>query len=99
MSGGHSMGEAGLTFVSLLLIVAIVSLLATVAIPVIVTFLSPGLDTDTLHGGTVTGKHGDARQDTGARGLRVDSGSSYCVCFSSGYCLIASDLPCLLLRP
>jgi Tfp pilus assembly protein PilE len=50
VSRGHSMGEVGLTFVSLLLIVAIVNLLATVAIPPLVTFLSPSPDSDALHG-------------------------------------------------
>jgi hypothetical protein len=49
ISRGHSMGEAGLTFASLLLIVAMISLLAMVAIPPMVTYLSPRLDTDKLH--------------------------------------------------
>jgi hypothetical protein len=57
VSSGHSIGEVGLMFAGLLLIVVVLSLLAMVAIPPMVTFLSPSPDTGTQHGETVPGKH------------------------------------------
>lgn len=56
VSKGHSTREAGLTFASLLLIVAMISLLATAAIPPIVAFFHPSPDIGTQHERTTTGE-------------------------------------------
>ena len=70
VSSGYSAGEVGLTFAGLLLIVAMISLLVTLAIPPLVTFLSPSLDIGTQHGSDDNrGSTGDVRHDTGASGL------------------------------